>query len=114
MPEPSALADRSVLLDLIAKAYRKYETMDLRVGTVWLHPDHIPTLKASVDVFDSVCSGLVRAALSDRGGVYEGLLFGAYVFSSEEVPRSHIGIVPDGFKAELVGGEGCIPLGLGS
>lgn len=101
-----------MLVSALAEVYHHFEVMGIRVGFIYLNPNEMAVL-AKDECFDVETHREVLEHLSwGSGGSYEGCLFGAFVFSSDKVPMSHVGVIPEDFKAELLGGAGCIPLGL--
>ncbi len=105
--------NESKLLASISRAFRAIEMCDLRVGAIWLHPREILTLGTDAPgFFDKVNDPRVKASYMDVvGAPFEGLLFGAKVFSSEVVVPGHIAILPDGFQAKLT--DSCASFSLG-
>jgi hypothetical protein len=105
---------RDKLLDGISRAFRVIEENDLRVGAIWLNPREVSALETSARAhYDKVNDPRVRRShMATVGAPFEGMIFGAKVFSSGVVVPGHIAILPDGFEARLVDSSACFSLGL--
>lgn len=87
----------------LADAFAKYEVLGFKVGKVWLSQEHIDMLEGTYG-WDPVH----QRAVLETG--MRGLLWGAKVFVSTELPPQHVAILPDGFEGTLVDGAGSMPL----
>lgn len=81
------------------------------VGAIWLNPADIPFLKEWEGMFDEIHVPQLRIPDVVLPGVYEGVLFGAMILSTDIVPKGHAIWVPEGIKVSAVEGTAAFSLG---
>jgi hypothetical protein len=93
------------LLHQIGESFKWVESMDLRVGDLYLNPNDVRLIGKDLNL-DRIASWQVKAAFPGLVGV----LFGVRVFESDIVPEEHIALIPDGIEGKLVDSAACIAL----
>jgi hypothetical protein len=111
-PKPTILAK-------IHNAWKRFEEMDLRVGTIWLNPTDMAELAkfrgADFDPFaPEVRRMLIEAGgspgLPAQPGTPEGHLWGAEVRCTPEIVDNHVAIAPDGMRVSSLDKTAGIPM----
>jgi hypothetical protein len=95
----------------ISDLMKPFESLGLRLSDLWVRPEEAVRLRRCNEFDESRCESVI-AHLSTPESRFIGTFLGMQVFETEVLPLNHIALLPRGFRAELIGSEAGIPLGI--